>query len=63
MAVESPGPDTGDPRDLIETGGRSLFCEGGLRGFEQTDAVALRIGSRLTDSSEFALIGHAENTS
>ena len=34
MAVESPGPDTSDPRDLIEAGGRSLFCKSGLRRFE-----------------------------
>jgi hypothetical protein len=63
MAVESPGPDTSDPRDLIEAGGRSLFCKSGLRRFEQADAVALRIGSRLADSSGFVLIGHVENTS
>jgi hypothetical protein len=62
MAIESPGSDTGDPRDLIEAGGRSLFCKSGLRRFEQADAVALRIGSRLADSSGFVLIGHAENT-
>jgi hypothetical protein len=62
MAVESPGPDTGDPRDLIKAGARSLFCESGLRRFEQADPVALRIGARLTDSGGFALIGHAENT-
>ena len=62
MAVESPGPDTSDPRDLIEAGAGSLFCESGLRRFEQADAVALGIGSRLTDSSGFVLIGHAENT-
>jgi hypothetical protein len=61
MAVKSPGPDTSGARDLIEAGAGSLFCEGSLRRFEQADAVALRIGSRLTDSSGFALIGHAEN--
>jgi hypothetical protein len=61
MAVKSPGPDTGGPRDLIEAGAGSLFRESGLRRFEQADAIALRIGSRLTDSSGFALIGHAEN--
>ena len=62
MTVESPGPDTGDPRDLIEAGARSLFSEGGLRRFEQANAVALRIGSRLTDNSRFTLSDHAENT-
>jgi len=62
MAVEGPGPDTGGPCDLIEAGAGSLFSESGLRRFEQADSVALRIGSRLTDSGGFALIGHAENT-
>ena len=62
MAVESPGPDTGDPRDLIKAGAGSLFCESRLRRFEQADAVALRIGSRLADSGGFALIDHAEKT-
>jgi hypothetical protein len=62
MAVESPGPDTSGARDLIEAGVGSLFCEGGLRRFEQADAVALRVGSRLSDSSGIVLIGHAENT-
>jgi hypothetical protein len=58
MAVEGPGPDTSGPRDLIEAGGRSIFCESGFHRFEQAEAVALRIGSRLTDSGGFALIGN-----
>ena len=62
MAIERPGADAGGPRDLIEAGGRSLFRESGLRRFEQADAVTLRIGSWLADSSWFTLIGHAENT-
>jgi hypothetical protein len=62
MAVESPGPDAGCPCDLIEAGAGSLFGESSFRRFEQADAVALRIGSRLTDSGGIALIGHAENT-
>jgi hypothetical protein len=62
MAVESPGPDTSGARDLIEAGAGSLFSESGLRCFEQADAVALRIGSRLTDSDGFVFISHAENS-
>jgi hypothetical protein len=44
----------------MEAGPRSLLSEGGLRRFEQADAVALRIGSRLADSSGFTLIDHVE---
>ena len=62
MAIERPGADTRGPRDLVEAGRRSLFRESGLRRFKQADAVTLRIGSRLADSSGFSLIGHAENT-
>jgi hypothetical protein len=30
MAVESPGPDPSGACDLIEAGGRSLFCKSGF---------------------------------
>ena len=33
MAVESPGPDTRGPRDLIEADAGSLFSKSGLRRF------------------------------
>jgi hypothetical protein len=62
MAVESPGPDTSGARDLIEAGVGSLFSEGGLRDFEQANAVPLRIGARLAGGSGLLLIDHAENT-
>ena len=62
MTVESPGPDTRGSRDLIEAGPRPFFSEGGLRGFEQADAVALRIRARLAGSSGLPLIDHVENT-
>jgi len=56
MTVERPDPDTGGSRDLIEAGIRSFFGKGGLRLFEEAKAVALRIGSRLADSSGLAFI-------
>jgi hypothetical protein len=65
MTIESAGPYTRGPRDLIEAGPRSFFSEGGLRRFEQADAVALGIGARFAGGSGLLLlfvIDHAENT-
>lgn len=62
MTVERPSPDTRSPRNLIEAGPRSFFSKGSLRGFEQADAVPLRVGARLAGDSGFPLINHAENT-
>jgi hypothetical protein len=62
MTVESPGPYAGGPRDLVEAGPRPFLGKSGLRGFEQADAVALRIGARLADGCCLPLVDHAENT-
>ncbi len=64
MAVERSGPNTGDPRDLIEAGAGSLVRESRLRRF-LSSRTRLRSASDMSASRTVvgcALIGHAKNS-
>ena len=62
MAIESPGPDTRGPRDLIEAGPRPFSAKAAFAVSSKRMRLRCASARGLRTAAAFALIDHAENT-
>jgi hypothetical protein len=61
MAVQGTGPDTRLLRDVVQAGSRTVAGESHLRHFENSLAVPLRVGSRLSQDGLRPFLHHFQN--
>jgi len=61
MAIQGTGSNTRLLRDVVQTGSRAVARKSPLRHFENSLAVPLRVGSRLSQDGLRAFLHHLQN--